>query len=59
MTDTQRQALSEPDDPAAYALARHIADHPLSTVQAAFQYLNMPLDIELHDTNDTPEGGRE
>jgi hypothetical protein len=41
--------LTEPDSPAAYALARHIADHPVSTVQAAFRYLNAPLTIELHE----------
>lgn len=40
---------SEPDNPAAWALARHIADHPVSTVQAAFRYLNAPLVIELHE----------
>jgi hypothetical protein len=44
----------EPDNPAAWALARHIADHPVSTVQAAFRYLNTPLTIELHD--DAPAG---
>lgn len=40
---------TEPDNPAAYALARHIADHPVSTIQAAFRYLNAPLEIELHE----------
>ncbi|MGA5767398.1 hypothetical protein ACPC36_07940 [Streptomyces pseudogriseolus] len=39
---------TEPDHPAAWALARHIADHPVSTIQAAFRYLNAPLTIELH-----------
>lgn len=39
----------EPDNPAAYALAQHIADHPVSTVQAAFRYLNAPLTLELHE----------
>lgn len=39
----------EADNPAAWALARHIADHPVSTVQAAFRYLNAPMAIELHD----------
>jgi len=43
------EPTAEPDNPAAYALARHIADHPLSTVQAAFRYLNAPLAIELHE----------
>lgn len=40
---------AEPDNPAAWALARHIADHPVSTIQAAFRYLNSPLSIELHE----------
>ncbi|MFE0800105.1 hypothetical protein [Streptomyces sp. NPDC058812] len=39
----------EPDNPAAWALAQHIADHPMSTVQAAFRYLNAPLTVELHE----------
>ncbi|MFF4552754.1 hypothetical protein [Streptomyces sp. NPDC001422] len=47
MTETNPQA--EPDNPSAYALARHIADYPVSTVQAAFRYLNAPLEIEVHD----------
>ncbi len=45
---------TEPDSPAAYALARHIADHPVSTVQAAFRYLNEPLTIELHEDPAVP-----
>jgi len=49
MTDQTTADLTEPDHPAAWALARHIADHPVSTVQAAFRYLNAPLTIELHD----------
>jgi hypothetical protein len=49
MTTDPQTELSEPDDPSAYALARHIADHPVSTIQAAFQYLNAPLTVELHD----------
>ncbi|NUP15464.1 MAG: hypothetical protein HOZ81_05040 [Streptomyces sp.] len=53
MTD-QTADLREPDHPAAYALARHIADHPVSTIQAAFRYLNAPLTIELHE--DTAAG---
>lgn len=40
---------AEPDNPAAWALARHIADHPVSTIQAAFRYLDTPIAIELHD----------
>jgi hypothetical protein len=39
----------EADNPAAYALACHIADHPISTVQAAFRYLNAPLTLEARD----------
>lgn len=39
----------EPDYPAAWALARHIADHPISVVQAAFRYLNAPVKFEFHD----------
>ncbi|MER5461635.1 hypothetical protein ABT010_13295 [Streptomyces sp. NPDC002668] len=45
---------AEPDNPAAYALARHIADYPVSTLQAAFRYLNAPLTMELHDGPDVP-----
>ena len=52
MTDPQ---TVEPDNPAAWALARHIADHPVSTIQAAFRYLNAPLTIELHDQAAVPE----
>ncbi|MFD3999900.1 hypothetical protein [Streptomyces rubiginosohelvolus] len=37
--------LAEPDHPAAYALANHIADHPISTIQAAFRYLGWSLTI--------------
>lgn len=39
----------EPDHPAAYALAKHIADHPIGTVQAAFRYLNTGLTLEARD----------
>ncbi|XCM28906.1 hypothetical protein ABXI76_05475 [Streptomyces parvus] len=37
--------LVEPDNPAAHALANHIADHPISTIQAAFRYLGWSLTI--------------
>ncbi|MFH9579079.1 hypothetical protein ACH4MO_13910 [Streptomyces globisporus] len=37
--------LVEPDDPAAHALATHIADHPISTIQNAFRYLGWGLTI--------------
>ncbi|MFD5221428.1 hypothetical protein ACFWMH_27685 [Streptomyces tendae] len=50
MTDqTTETEPREPDNPAAWALAQHIADHPMSTVQAAFRYLNAPLAVELHE----------
>ncbi|WP_328903246.1 hypothetical protein OHR86_27995 [Streptomyces sp. NBC_00441] len=39
--------LVEPDNPAAFALATHIADHPIPTIQAAFRYLGWKLDLEL------------
>ncbi|MET8693606.1 hypothetical protein ABZV65_13805 [Streptomyces bauhiniae] len=44
----------EPENPTAYALARHIADHPLSTIQAAFRYLNAPLEVELREAPAAP-----
>jgi hypothetical protein len=47
LNSTPDPQTAEPDDPAAYALARHIADHPVSTIQAAFRYLNTPITIEL------------
>lgn len=49
MTEPTTAEPREPDHPAAYALARHIADHPVSTIQAAFRYLNAPLTIELRE----------
>lgn len=42
----------EPDNPAATALARHITDHPISVVQAAFRELGMRLTFELHSTEE-------
>ncbi|WP_330236126.1 hypothetical protein [Streptomyces sp. NBC_00566] len=45
---------AEPENPAAYALAQHIADHPVSTLQAAFRYLNAPLELELRETPVAP-----
>lgn len=42
----------EPDSPAATALAQHIADHPMSTVQAAFRILGMRLSFELHEAKE-------
>ncbi|MER7908263.1 hypothetical protein [Streptomyces sp. NPDC096068] len=47
----------EPDNPAAWALARHIADHPISVLQAAFRYLNSPLVLELHDDGAARQAG--
>ncbi|MEU1327204.1 hypothetical protein [Streptomyces microflavus] len=46
-TQPERPAADpiEPDDPAAHALATHIADHPISTIQAAFRYLGWGLAI--------------
>lgn len=40
---------AEPDNPAATALAQHIADHPVSTMQAAFRLLGMRIDFELSE----------
>ncbi|MFF4246248.1 hypothetical protein ACFYY2_17520 [Streptomyces sp. NPDC001822] len=37
----------EPDHPAAHALATHIADHPVSTIQAACRYLGWRLDFQV------------
>ncbi|MFJ2259501.1 hypothetical protein ACIOKD_14365 [Streptomyces sp. NPDC087844] len=49
MTTDPTPEPTEPDDPAAHALARHIADHPVGTIQAAFRYLNAPVAAELHE----------
>lgn len=37
----------EPDNPAADALARHIADHPVSTIQAAMRILGWKVSFNL------------
>lgn len=37
----------EPDNPSADSLARHIADHPLSTIQAAMRILGWKASFEL------------
>lgn len=37
----------EPENEAATALARHIASHPVSVVQAAYRLLGMRLDISV------------
>jgi hypothetical protein len=39
--------LTEPDHPAAHALAQYIASHTVSTVMAACRYLGWKLDFEL------------
>lgn len=40
---------AEPDNPAVTALARHIADHPMSEVQAAFRLLGGRLDVSVQE----------
>lgn len=49
----------EPDNPAAVALARHIADHPVSTIQAAFRLLDHAISFEVRVPEDAriTEGG--
>lgn len=37
----------EPDNPSADSLARHIADHPITTIQAAMRILGWRLSFEL------------
>jgi hypothetical protein len=37
----------EPDNPSADALARHIADHPVSTIQAAMRILGWKASFKL------------
>jgi hypothetical protein len=54
VNDPQATEPAEPENPAAWALARHIADHPVSTIQAAFRYLNAPVEIELHEPSASP-----
>jgi hypothetical protein len=49
-------AAGEPNNPAAHALAQHIADHPISTIQAAFRELGMRLTFELHEEPTCPHG---
>ena len=39
----------EPDNPAADSLARHIADHPVSVIQAAMRILDWKLNLEIVD----------
>src|SRR5690606_4785991 len=44
---TPKVELTEPDHPAAHALAQYIASHPASTVMAACRYLGWKLDFDL------------
>lgn len=39
----------EPDNPSADALARHIADHPIGTIQAALRILGWKISFEVHE----------
>jgi hypothetical protein len=43
------EVTREPDDPAAFALAQHIADHRLSTIQNAFRYLGWNIQLVVKD----------
>lgn len=43
----------EPDNPSADALARHIADHPVSTIQAAMRILGFKVSFDIS----VPENG--
>ncbi|MFJ6729434.1 hypothetical protein ACIQPQ_31480 [Streptomyces sp. NPDC091281] len=59
--EEQPAELTEPDNPTAWALAQHIGDHPISTVQAAFRYLGMALTLKVQDEPDAAPvhvGGR-
>jgi hypothetical protein len=50
------QPETEPDNPAADALARHIADHPLSTIQAAFRILGWKITFDVTDERGQASG---
>ena len=52
MNDPQTVEPAESDNPAAYALARHITEQPMSTVLAALRILGWPITFELQ-----PAGG--
>lgn len=39
----------EPDNPSADALARHIADHPIGTIQAALRILGWKVSFEVRE----------
>jgi hypothetical protein len=41
--------MSEPDNPAAHALAEYIASHPASTVMAACRYLGWKLTFDIQE----------
>ena len=40
---------TEPDSPSADSLARHIADHPVGTIQAALRILGWKISFEVHE----------
>lgn len=40
---------TEPDNPSADSLARHIADHPIGTIQAALRLLGWKLSFEVRE----------
>lgn len=39
----------EPDNPSADSLARHIGDHPLSTIQAALRILGWKVSFSVSE----------
>jgi hypothetical protein len=49
---TPKVELTEPDHPAAHALAQYIASHPASTVMAACRYLGWKMDFDLMPDDD-------
>lgn len=46
--------LVEPDNPTAHALAMYIADHPVSTIQAAFRELGWRMSFKVIPEEDEP-----
>lgn len=50
------EELREPDNPAAHALAQHIADHRISEIQAAFRELGWRISFEVQEDTE-PEPG--
>ena len=51
MNDPQ---TAEPDNPAAWAFARHITEQPMSTVLAALRILGWPITFELQPEEAPP-----